>query len=83
VHQVHPEYPAAAHQAGITGVVDLRVIIAKDGKVRSVSATRWPDSELAAAATQAVRHWVYQPTLRDGEPVEVISTVQVNFALSR
>ena len=29
---------------------------------------------------EAVKQWVYQPTLLNGEPVEVVTTVEVNFA---
>jgi protein TonB len=37
---------------------------------------------LAAAALDAVKRWVYQPTLLNGNPVEVATTVEVNFTLS-
>jgi protein TonB len=40
------------------------------------------DKRLAAAATEAVRQWRYQPTLLNGAPVEVVTDIQVNFTLA-
>ena len=80
VRQVPPAYPAAARQAGISGVVRLRVAINKDGRVRDITVVSGPSPELSAAAMEAVRQWVYQPTLLNGEAVEVTSMVDVNFA---
>jgi protein TonB len=36
---------------------------------------------LVTAARDAVRQWVYKPTLLNGEPVEVVTQVDVNFTL--
>ena len=38
---------------------------------------------LVQAATDAVKQWVYKPTLLNGEPVEVITQIDVNFTLSQ
>ena len=35
------------------------------------------------AATEAVRQWVYKPTLLNGNPVEVVTVVDINFTLER
>jgi protein TonB len=78
--QTPPVYPALARSARITGVVQLSVMIGKDGTVRQVDIANGP-AELADAAMEAVRQWVYQPTLFKGEPVEVATTVNVNFSL--
>ena len=80
VRQVAPVYPAAARQAGISGVVRLGVVIAKDGMVRDITVMNGPGLELDNAAMQAVRQWVYKPALLNGQPVEVVTTVEVNFA---
>lgn len=81
VRQVRPVYPAEAKAGGVSGVVSLNVVIGKDGKVREVTVASGPTA-LVAAAVEAVRQWEYQPTLVNGEPVEVMSTVELNFTLS-
>ncbi|MGB9459245.1 MAG: M56 family metallopeptidase [Bryobacteraceae bacterium] len=80
ITQVAPEYPAAAKQAGIQGTVVLEAIVGKDGTVQDIKALSGPPL-LAQAALDAVKNWVYQPTLLNGEPVEVKTTIQVNFTL--
>ena len=37
---------------------------------------------LDEAATEAVRQWVYTPTLINGEPTSVIMSVKVTFRLA-
>jgi TonB family protein len=81
VLQERPVYPAAARQAGVSGMVRLRAVIGKDGKVRDLAVVSGP-AELTAAAMQAAAKWVYQPTLINGEPVEVTTMVDLNFTLS-
>ena len=78
VSQTPPAYPALARQARISGVVRLQIRIAKDGTVEDV---RVPSGHplLVPAAMQAVWQWKYQPTIVNGEPVEVATTVEVNF----
>ncbi len=83
VRQVRPVYPAAAKQAGITGVVGMKVVIGKDGNVRDIQIVQSAGSDLDAAAMESVKQWVYQPTLLNGQPVEVTTTVHVNFTLSK
>lgn len=80
--QVKPAYPDTARAQGIEGTVLLNAVIAKDGSLLSlVVMNRLADPELAAAALDAVRQWRYQPTLLNGEPVEVVTTITVNFHL--
>lgn len=68
--------------AGREGVVPIEAIIGRDGSVTSlrvVSAQVHPD--FAIAAVDAVRQWRFDPTLLNGEPVEVVMTVSVTFSL--
>lgn len=76
--QTAPVYPAQARQDGITGTVRLNVVIAKDGTVHNLQVVSGPPP-LVAAALQAVRQWEYQPVLLIGNPVEVTTTLRVNF----
>jgi TonB family protein len=80
VNHVSPTYPALAAQGHITGAVELRVVIAKDGTVQNVSLISG-NPLLAQSATDAVKQWRYQPTLVDNQPVEVESTVTVDYTM--
>ena len=80
VHSVRPVYPRAAKQAGIQGTVRLKAVIAKDGTVQGLKVLEG-DPVLVEAAAEAVRQWRYQPTLVDGKPVSVVTTVTVEFRL--
>jgi len=78
---VRPVYPAIATQARVQGVVILECTISPQGKVTEVKVLRGIPL-LDEAAIDAVKQWVYTPTLLNGVPVPVIMTVTVNFKLS-
>ena len=78
---VDPTYPDIAKQARVQGVVILECTISPQGKVTDVKLLRGIPL-LNESATNAVRQWVYTPTLLNGVPVPVIMTVTVNFKLS-
>ena len=80
ISRVDPLYPPLALQARIQGVVRFDIVIGKDGRVSNVQLVRGHPL-LVAAARDAVHQWVYKPTLLNGEPVEVVTSVDVNFAL--
>ena len=80
--QVTPVYPAQAKQDRIQGTVQLDVIIDKEGHVDKVGVLSGPDA-LIPAAVEAVTQWTYRPTLLNGEPVKVETTVTVNFTLAQ
>ena len=78
---VAPVYPDIAKQARVQGVVILECTISPQGKVTDVKVLRGIPL-LDQAAIEAVKQWVYTPTLLNGVPVPVIMTVTVNFKLS-
>ena len=80
ITQVRPVYPPLAKQARISGTVELSAIIGKDGRVQDLKVVRGHPL-LVQAALDAVKNWVYRPTLLNGEPVEVSTTIDVNFTL--
>ena len=80
VRQVLPVYPAIAKTAHISGTVVLHAIIGKDGTIQDLQYISGPPL-LMHAAMDAVRQWRYQPTLLNGEPVEVDTTISVVFTL--
>jgi protein TonB len=71
-----------ARQLRVQGTVQLEAIIGKDGTVQNLVVTGGPEL-LRQAAVEAVKRWHYRPTLLNGEPVEVITTVSVDFRLDR
>jgi len=81
ITQVDPIYPPDAMRARIQGVVRFTIVIGKDGRVSSLEQVNGHPS-LVAAAGDAVRQWVYQPTLLNGQPVEVVTEVDVSFLLT-
>jgi TonB family protein len=80
VNKVEPAYPALARQGRIEGVVRLHTIIGKDGSVEQLEVISGHPL-LQQAALDAVRKWVYQPTLLEGKPGEVDTTIDVAFQL--
>jgi TonB family protein len=84
IYQIKPVYPETLQQQGIEGTVLLRAIIAKDGSLYGPSIiviNTLANPELAKAAIDAVKQWRYEPTLLNGKPVEVATTVTVHYKL--
>ncbi len=81
VQAATPLYPPLAKQARIQGVVRFDVIIAADGSVKHVQLISGHPL-MVQNAMDAVQQWLYKPTLLNGSPVEVVTTVDVNFTLS-
>jgi protein TonB len=80
LRMVNPIYPAIAKTAHVQGTIILHAIIAKDGAISSLQYISGPPL-LMRAAMDAVNQWRYQPTLLNGDPVEVDTTIQVVFTL--
>jgi TonB family protein len=81
ISQPKPVYPPLAKQAHISGVVHLRAIIGKEGNAIDLAVISGHPL-LIPSAMEAVRQWVYRTTLLNGEPVEVITQIDVNYTLS-
>ena len=81
VFQPQPEYPQIAKMARVQGTVRLAAIITKDGLIESLKVLSGPPL-LVKAAVDAVARWRYQPTLLNGDPVEVATEIDVNFVLN-
>jgi protein TonB len=81
IFQPKPEYPPLAKMARIQGTVRLEAIISKDGTIQDLKVINGHPL-LVKAALEAVQRWRYQPTLLNGEPVEVVTEIDVNFTLA-
>ena len=82
IHQERPIYPAEAKRQRVSGPVHLQAIIGKGGAVQELQVVSGHPL-LVPAAVDAVRHWVYRPTLLNGNAVEVSTRIDVNFTLSK
>jgi protein TonB len=82
VNKVQPVYPPLARQTRISGTVRLHAIISKSGSVESLEVLSGHPL-LVRAAMDAVQQWKYKPTLLNGEPVEVDTTIDVIFSLNQ
>lgn len=82
VNKVQPVYPPLARQTRISGTVRLHAIISKSGSVESLEVLSGHPL-LVRAAMDAVQQWRYKPTLLNGEPVEVDTTIDVIFSLNQ
>ncbi len=76
-----PEYPPLAKMARIQGVVRLEALIDKDGTIKDLKMVSGHPL-LVKSALEAVSRWRYKPTLLNGDPVEVVTEIDVNFTLS-
>lgn len=82
LEQSLPVYPAIAKAAGVEGTVVLAASISRSGSVINLRVVSGP-AMLRQAALDAVKTWRYRPYLLNGGPVEVETTVNVVFTLSR
>jgi TonB family protein len=79
---VKPVYPEALQLQGIEGTILLQAVIAKDGGLSALTVMNaLANPELSKAAVDAVKQWRYEPSLLNGNPVEVATTITVNFKL--
>src|SRR5579862_5807245 len=76
-----PEYPPLAKMARIQGTVRLDAVISKDGSIQDLKVISGHPL-LVRAALEAVQRWRYQPTLLNGDAVEVATEIDVNFTLA-
>ena len=78
VYRVEPAYPPLMQQTRRSGRVELRAIIAMDGTIQSLEAVSG-DPGFFQSALDAVRRWRYRPTVLNGQPVEVETTITVIY----
>ena len=80
LHKVEPVYPALARQARVSGTVELLGVLGTDGRIHELKVLRGHPL-LINAALEAVRQWIFEPTLLNGQAVEVSAPITVNFIL--
>jgi len=82
IKKVVPLYPPLARQARVSGTVQLVGVIAKDGTIQQLQVVSGHPL-LVKSALDAVRQWIYRPTLLNGQAVEVIAPIDVIFKLGQ
>jgi TonB family protein len=80
--QPKPVYPPLAKQARIQGTVRFNALIGQDGAIKTLALVAGHPL-LVEASKAAVEEWQYEPTYLNGEPVEVITVIDVNFTLTQ
>lgn len=84
IKKVQPVYPESAKSAGVQGTVVLHAVIGTDGEPLSLRIMNSQvDPDLARSAVEAVSQWRYTPTLLNGNPIEVDTTITVNYSLAQ
>jgi len=83
VKRVNPIYPPEAKKAGVQGTVRMQAVIGKEGEVLGLTLLMAPSAELARSAMDAVNQWRWSPTLLNGQPVEIQTSVDVNYTLTK
>jgi protein TonB len=78
---IRPVYPAIARTAGIQGTVVVEAVISRAGSIESLRVVSGP-LMLQNAALEAIRAAKYRPYKLNGEPVEVQTTITVNFRIN-
>lgn len=82
--QVAPDYPPAALDARMEGVVVVELVVRKDGTVGDgkVLTCNHPAIGFEEAALAATKQWRFEPALKEGLPIEYTSSFRVNFRLA-
>jgi periplasmic protein TonB len=80
VKKVDPVYPSSALHMHVEGAVQLLATVSKNGDITEIKVLKG-EPQLSKAASDAVKHWKYQPYLLNGEPVEIQTQITVNFRL--
>jgi len=82
IHRVQPVYPPLAKSARVQGTVEFNAVINKEGRIEKLQLVRGHPL-LVNAAKEAVEQWRYKPTMLNGQPVDVVTDIIVNFTLSQ
>ncbi|MGA9716918.1 MAG: M56 family metallopeptidase [Acidobacteriaceae bacterium] len=78
----NPTYPPETKKKKIQGTVVIDATVSKEGAIEDLRVVKTPDPSLAESALKAVRTWRYRPYLRNGEPVEIETTINVTYNLA-
>jgi len=81
LYKVDPEYSEEARKAKYSGTVVLQLIVDATGRARDIKVVRSLGLGLDEKAIEAVNKWKFRPGVKNGQPVAVMATIEVNFRL--
>jgi TonB family protein len=81
IRKVEPQYTEEARQRKIEGGVKLQVEVTPDGYADNIRVVQGLDPGLDEKAIESVEQWRFKPGMKDGEPVSVYATIEINFHL--
>jgi TonB family protein len=81
IHKVDPEYTQEALAAKYEGTVLLHATVGTDGTASDISVAKGLGLGLDEKAVDCLKQWRFRPAYRDGQPVPVKVTVEINFRL--
>jgi protein TonB len=79
--RVDPSYTEDAKRAKIEGSVTLKIVVDRNGVPRDIEVVKPLDAGLDQNAITAVSQWRFEPGTKDGQAVDVIANIEVNFRL--
>ena len=83
LYHPNPVYPSEARLKRIEGVVILSGAIGEDGHLRNLQVASSSNPLLETSVLETIQNWTYRPTLLNGKPVEVVTTITLNFTMGR
>jgi TonB family protein len=81
IKKMQPVYPAAAKANHIGGKVALSGVIGKEGKIIQLRVVEG-DPTLVPNSIEAIRQWEYRPFMVDGRPIDIETTIQINYTMN-
>jgi TonB family protein len=81
IYKQDPLYSEEARKAHLAGTVVLQVVVGTDGLAGTIRVVRALGMGLDERAIEAVTAWRFQPGTKDGSPVAILATIEVNFRL--
>jgi TonB family protein len=82
ISKTEPQYTPEAKDQKVQGTVVMRMVIDRDGIAQDIAVVQSLDEGLDQSAVDAVSHWHFAPAKKDGKPVRVFATIEVNFRLN-
>jgi len=79
--KVEPEYSEEARKAKWQGTVILSLVVDENGTAQGIKVTKSLGLGLDQKAIEAVMKWRFKPGMKDGKPVPVMASIEVNFRL--
>jgi len=80
-YKVNPSYTPEAKEAKIQGGVVIEAVVTAQGRAEDIQVVQSLDAGLDANAVASVAQWLFTPGMKDGQPVDVAVTIEINFKL--